>query len=388
MIKLMTRNLREKLIALGQQPRRAKPKHSRRTILFVLPSLSGGGAERVLLTASTHFPPEKYRKLLLILTDKGEVIEDIPQFEKVSRAHAERTFSSLIYLTKYISRERPDVIFSTLLRSHVAVYIASRLIPFRSALIMRSPNVPSEYLNGTEWRGLAAKLLSYSYRAADLTIAQTAEMAGQIIEKHGISEKRVKVASNPLDLSRVRRLAAQKGDAFSPRAELEIVAVGRLTHQKGLDFLLESVAELVKTGIQARLHIVGADVENRQVDLERLAVSLGIDNKVVFLGFQANPYRYIRSADVLAISSRYEGFPNTLLEAIALETPAVCTRCADGLDALLEGGRNGILVEMGNKAEFARALLSANSIRSFQLPKMSDYEQLFDLVLRESRATD
>lgn len=359
----------------------------RRRILFVLPSLSGGGAERVLLTVSTQFEASDYQKALLVLTDSGEVISDIPKFDSVTRAHATRTILSIFYLIGYLWRERPDVVFSTLLRSHVAVYLASRLVPFRPTLVLRSPNMPIEYLNTVEWRGVAARFLSLSYRAAGLVIAQTAEMRIQIIEEHRVPENLVHIARNPIDLERIRGLAREAGEIFSPRKELEVVSVGRLTEQKGLEFLLESFSEVVKRNNQVRLHILGADVENRQADLERLAVALGIGDKVKFWGYQENPYCFIRDADVLAISSRYEGFPNTLLEAIALGTPTVCTRCADGLDAVLDGKRNGFLATFGDSEAFASALLSAHKIELFEAPASTDYRPLVEMALIRPNAT-
>ncbi|MGY9038350.1 MAG: glycosyltransferase [Rhodobacterales bacterium] len=379
--------LRKTLLARPRRSRASRKSDGRAVILFVLPSLSGGGAERVLLTISTQFPEQEFRKVLLLLTDRGEVIRDIPAFDAVERFHASRTIFSVLRLIGYFWRERPDVIFSTLLRSHVAVYLASRFLPVWPTLVFRSPNMPSEYLKSGEWQGFSAKLLCRSYHAADLIVAQTEEMRHQLITEHHLPETLVKVARNPLDLDRVRRLADRDPHKFSPRAELEVVAIGRLHHQKGLDFLLETFSKVIESGRRARLHILGADVENHLKELERLAVALGIRDRVDFLGFQENPYAFIRDADVLAISSRYEGFPNTLQEAIALRTPTVCTRCADGLDTILDGNKNGFLVDFGDTDAFALSLLKAQKIDQFELPEWTNYKLFIDEAVGSRRDT-
>lgn len=351
------------------------------SIVFVLPSLSGGGAERVLLTISTQFPKEEYRKTLLLLTDKGETIADIPEFDTVDRLGASRTIFSILKLMRYIWRARPNVIFSTLLHPHVAIYLATRLLASRPKLVFRSPNMPEQYLKSAEWKGLSAKLLDRSYRAADLIVAQTDGMGSQIVSKHVLADDRVKIARNPLDTDRVLRLADAGRNWVSPRAELLVVAVGRLHQQKGFDFLLKSFSKVIAEGTDARLQILGADVENRLPALVNLVHTLDIGDRVDFLGFKENPYPYIRNADVLAISSRYEGFPNTLLEAIALETPTVSTRCTDGLDAILTGRINGLLVDFGDTDAFAASLFEATTINQFKLPNWSNYRQLIDEVV-------
>lgn len=152
---------------------------------------------------------------------------------------------------------------------------------------------------------------------------------------------RVHTVYIPLELNKVQRRASEPLPAGAPQ-EPYLVAVGRLEPQKGFDILLRAYAALRERGVTHPLVIVGEGGEAER--LRGLAASLGVAAYVVFAGFQANPYPWLRHAAVFVSSSRFEGFCRVIAEALAVGTPVVATDCPSGPAEVLEYGRMGVLV--------------------------------------------
>lgn len=191
---------------------------------------------------------------------------------------------------------------------------------------------------------------------------------------HGIQESvegivpalagRVRTVYIPLELDVVRRRAEEPLPGGAPDCPY-LVAVGRLEPQKGFDVLLRAYARLREGGDTHPLVIVGEGGEGER--LRALAASLGVAPWVVFAGFQANPYPWVRGAAVFISSSRFEGFCRVIAEALALGTPVVATDCPSGPAEVLEGGRGGVLVPNEDDAALAegmRRLLGDEALRA------------------------
>ncbi len=164
---------------------------------------------------------------------------------------------------------------------------------------------------------------------------------------------RVRTVYIPLELDKVVRRAEEPLPEGAP-AEPYLVAVGRLEPQKGFDVLLRAYARLRERGLTHPLVIVGEGHERET--LRALATSLGVADGVVFTGFQANPYPWLRGATVFVSSSRFEGFCRVIAEALAVGTPVVSTDCPSGPAEVLDYGRAGILVPNEDAAALADGL--------------------------------
>jgi glycosyltransferase involved in cell wall biosynthesis len=168
-------------------------------------------------------------------------------------------------------------------------------------------------------------------------------------------ENKVVVIHNPLDIGRVRSLGTDGvGHPWYREPAPVITAVGRLTPQKGFPYLLKAVRILLSEGMDCRLAILGRGPEEEQ--LRNLASDLGIEDSVAFLGFQENPYKYLARSSVFVLSSLYEGFPNALLEAVALGIPSAATRCPTGPEEIITDGVDGILVPPADEKALADAI--------------------------------
>jgi glycosyltransferase involved in cell wall biosynthesis len=149
-----------------------------------------------------------------------------------------------------------------------------------------------------------------------------------------------------------QKLAAQ--DWFASNLPV-IISTGRLAPEKGYDTLLKAFA-LVQQQIDCRLVIIGEG--DQRIELENLAQTLAIADKVWMPGYDANPYKYVSKADVFVLSSRFEGLPNTLIEALAVGTPCVSTRCKSGPSEILLNGEGGFLVDVDDAEKMADAIVT------------------------------
>jgi glycosyltransferase involved in cell wall biosynthesis len=172
----------------------------------------------------------------------------------------------------------------------------------------------------------------------------------------GVPARNLLLLENAIDTeeyTRRRTINAAKERLGFPTDAVLIGAVGRLAAEKSFDTLIRSLRDLLTRGLDARLVIVGEGDE--RAALERLAVTLGIADRVYLPGWQADVRGYFEAMDVFALSSLREGLPNVLLEAMALEVPVVATR-VNGVPRLIQDGRNGLLVPPADQAALSTAL--------------------------------
>jgi glycosyltransferase involved in cell wall biosynthesis len=174
----------------------------------------------------------------------------------------------------------------------------------------------------------------------------------------GVPAKNLSLVENAIDAEDYRRRRmiadAKRALGFSPDAFL-IGAVGRLSEEKGFDVLINAVQALIRGPEDVHLVILGEGEERAK--LERLVAKLGLTDHVQLPGWQTDVRGYFEAMDAFALSSRREGLPNVLLEAMALEVPVVATR-VNGVPRLIQDGRNGLLVEPGDADALATALFA------------------------------
>ena len=195
------------------------------------------------------------------------------------------------------------------------------------------------------------------YQAMQRLIAVSGQVRHDLARRLFISPDKITVIPNGADLAEVQRLAKQPFDHpwFGKNSVPVVVAAGRLTHQKGFDILLRGFA-LARQREPMHLIVLGEGPEKYQ--LEALADQLGISGEVAFEGYVGNPIAYFQRASVFVLPSRWEGLSNALLEALASGVPVVATRCP-GSAELLEGGKCGTLVEVGDVKDLSDGILAS-----------------------------
>jgi glycosyltransferase involved in cell wall biosynthesis len=255
-------------------------------------------------------------------------------------------------LARYFRRQRPDVVLSAVSGPNVAVLLALGLTRVKSkSIVTYHSSVGSETIS---W--LLRRLQNRLYRRADRVVAVSGGAADELASAAGLPRSGIEVIYNPLDIERIAAASLEKPkvtDWFEAGAAPVVLAAGRLHPQKDFEALLRAF-ELVRRRRRTKLVILG-DGPSR-ADLEALAAERGLGGDVRFPGFVRNPYQYMHRAAVFVLSSRFEGLPTVLIEALACGCPVVSTDCPHGPREILEGGRWGRLVPVGDVEALASAI--------------------------------
>lgn len=329
-----------------------------RIAIFI--SFSGeGGVERMILNLAEGLQQAGHAVDLVLVKQQGAHIVAVPAGVRVVPLGARHTFLSIAALVRYLRANRPDVVLAAKDRAIRAAVIARWLARVRFRLVGRLGTTLSAALAGrsplrTWWRYSGMRLL---YPSVDTLVAVSHGVADDVKRIARLDDSRVRVVRNPVWTPRLEVLANEPIDHpwFKSTDLPVIVAAGRLTRQKDFPTLLQAFARVRGTR-PCRLVILG-EGQWRQA-LVALAQTLGIAADVDLPGFVANPYAYMARSRLFVLSSAWEGSPNVLTEALALGLPAVATDCPSGPREILDGGRFGPLVPVGDVAALADAMIA------------------------------
>ena len=326
-------------------------------ICFFIPSLGGGGAEKSFVLLANAAAQRGYDVDLVLVKLVGPWLDFVDRRIRIVDLKGSRTASALFALTAYLRRERPVTIFSALDHANVVALIARFFSGTHTCVV---PSIRSSLGASTErdrrlrqrvTRALARRL----YLGARKIIAISDGVARDAIQTLGLPPNKVVTVYNPIvdDAFWERAAAATPFDL--PEGSKIIVAAGRLEYEKGFEILISAFADLAPR-MDVHLVILG---DGRERDhLEALSVTLGVQNKVHLPGFVPNPLPLMARASVFASSSRWEGFGNALVEAMALDIPIVSTE-TEGPSEILRGGQWGRLVPVDDIEALSKALVDA-----------------------------
>ncbi len=307
--------------------------------LFLVPSLRGGGAERAMVTLLNHLDGNSIHAVLGVVDMREAVyLSDLRSDVEVIDLGCKRVRYAVPRIVALVRKLRPRVVLSTLGHLNLALAMARSMFPAAVRVIGRESTLLSHGIQESQVRGLWAWAYRRYYPRLDRVICQSCHMRDDLVKVFNFPPDQAVVISNPLDVERILALAqsdARSDGAFRgpDAASIELVAVGRLSPEKGFDLLIDAIALCGDTRL--RVSILGEGA--LEPKLRQLAAARGLAEKIRFLGFQRNPYPYIARADALVLSSRFEGFPNVVLEALACGTPVIACPAAGGVREILEG---------------------------------------------------
>ncbi len=331
--------------------------NNKKTILFILPNLEGGGAERVVLNVLSSLSKKKYNLHLALINDTGKYRDNIPETVIVHVLNKKKVRYSVKGINRIIAKVKPNFVFTTLMHVNI-VLIINKIFNKRYKLIIREANYLSFAFSQLNFfkRTFFNYLVKVFYPYSDCIVAQCEEMKNDLINNYRISPNIIKVIHNPIDVDYIKRMSMVGSNPFNS-SKVNLLAVGRLTHQKGFDILIRSL-NVVKIQIpNVHLTILG---EGQDYDyLMNLVNSLELNSYVTFLGFQKNPFVFYKYCDIYVLSSRYEGFPNTLLEALACGCKVVSTDCKSGPKEILGNSDYGTLVKVDDTESLADGIIKA-----------------------------
>jgi glycosyltransferase involved in cell wall biosynthesis len=340
------------------------PTRSNRRIGIFLPGLYEGGAERVMLNLAAGFISIGYETDLILAQAEGPYMADIPdgvRLIELNKKHfsAQRTIISLPALIRYIRKERPDGIISSLNFANVVALWAKQLagVPFRIAISEQNTFSVERAQYSQPFRWILQNFMKYLYPIADGIIAVSEGVADDLAKVLRIPRKKILVIHNPVITPEIneKKEAHLENAWFEKNQPPVILAIGRLTRQKGFDVLLRAFA-LVRKQRVAHLIILG-EGEDRSA-LMALQKELGLENDVRLPGFVPNPYQYLKNSAMFVLSSRWEGLPTVLVEALYCGIPLISTDCPSGPREILHDGLYGHLIPVDDITCLAQAVLS------------------------------
>lgn len=319
-------------------------------VAIFLPSLKGGGAERVMVTLANAFADRGYAVDLVLALAEGSYLQSVDPKVCVVDLNAGRVLKALLPLVRYIRRKKPMAMLSAMTHTNVIAILARMLARVRTRLVISERTTIS--MEARLARGFAERsiylIVPILYRYADCITAVSRECATDLRNFSRLQDSAVEFIYNPFDLAYIRSRSQERVQHpwFESGQPPVIMAIGRLNQAKDYPTLIRAFARL-SAKRSVRLMILG-EGELRNM-LEAMVAECGLSADDVQLpGFVSNPFAYLARSNLFVLSSHYEGLPGALIEAMACGTPVVSTDCPSGPREILESGRWGMLVPVGD----------------------------------------
>jgi glycosyltransferase involved in cell wall biosynthesis len=391
-----------------------------------LPNLAGGGAEACMLRTADALLRRGFRVDLVLCERTGPLLPDIPPAARVielppapmpvARAFAlaadpagvramlapvllvwrpSKHLPHLPRLVRYLRAERPDALFAAMPMPNLLALWARRLAGVPTRVLISERNTLSSMIGGSHrWRDrYLPGLLGHAYRLADGIVAVSDGVADDLARQTGLPRPRIATVYNPVITPELAAMAVQPVAHrwFLPAAPPVILGVGSLSARKDFPTLVRAFARL-RAGRDCRLVILGEagspdKTEEQRAELMALAANLGVADSVDLPGFIANPFAYMARAAVFVLSSAFEGLPGALIQAMACGCPVVSTDCPSGPVEILDGGRFGAMVPVGDDEAMAAAI-AATLDRPVAAAKLRARAELFSVDRAVDRYLD
>ena len=325
---------------------------TRKKLLFLIPSLHTGGSERVLSILAKHLDTEKFEITVVVIDGSNPFYALDESRLRLIDMQTLRVRQSFFKVIRLIRREQPDLVVSTLSHLNIFIGLVKLFIPRKIRFIARESTILSVFHRQESMTAVRNWLVRRLYPRFDGLICQSQRMANDMKENYGIKAEKISLVNNPVDTERVWDLASTE-KVPAKNARFRFVSAGRLESDKTINKALEALAKLDTRDFE--YHIIGDGSERQK--LETLTQTLALSDNVHFHGRLKNPFKWLLSADLFFLPSEYEGFPNSLLEAGAIGTPAIAFSCGTVTDEIIINGLNGFVVPDGDETAFAAAIL-------------------------------
>lgn len=361
-------------------------------VAIYLPSLRGGGAERVMVTLANGFAMRGLVVDLVLVSAEGPYLDEVAQGVRIVDLGAKRVLTSLWPLMRYLRETHPRAVLSAMSHANVVAILARALARVRIRLVVSErANVSQAQQTSNALRERAIlPLMRCLYPRADGVVAVSSGVADDLTHATGLPRDSIRVLYNPVVTASLIEQAAAPPDHpwFASAQPPVVLGVGRLTYLKDFTALIRAFAT-VRAQRHCRLLILGEG--ELRTELEALVAGLGLTQDVDLPGFQSNPFVFMKHASIFVLSSRSEGLPSALIQAMACGTPVISTDCPSGPAEILEDGKWGRLVPVGDVDALSSAILTTlkESIRPDVTRRALDFgveqsiDGYLDVLLRQ-----
>ncbi|MDI6783327.1 MAG: glycosyltransferase [bacterium] len=369
----------------------------RKKILFVIPALVGGGAEKVMLLLLQELNRDRFHPQLLVFENQNDYPTETPtdvNLISLNKKGRWDNFRLVFSLAKVFKTEKPDLLCSFLTYTNWLTLLARMVSGLPIPLVISERSHLTKNLTQQKFKSVRRWLIRSLYPKANAIVCISKGIETDLISNFGVRPEQCKVIYNPIDINHTQTLSQESTDFpwFQEKIPV-LIACGRLTRQKNFELLLKTFAILLKT-TPVRLLILGKG--ELETELKKMAAQLRVSEQVAFLGFQPNPFKYMARAQAFVLSSSWEGFGNVIIEAMACGIPVIATRCPSGPDEIITDGVNGRLVPTEDAFQLAETIkellqdpalrnrLAAQGLRRANdfsiVQKVNEYETLFSTL--------
>ena len=345
-----------------------------------MPSLAGGGAERVILTLAKNLDRSSFAPRLVLLDGTGPLRDMLDSEVPVVSLERPRLRNALPALWRELRRQRPKILVSTMGYLNQGVLALKPFLPRSVRYVVREANLPEQVNRSPrKFRDLGYRKL---YPRADVVLCPAHRVAEALREARGVSGANLQIIYNPITEDDLRGQGS--GVQRIPGEGLRLVASGRLTWQKGFDRLIRLFSDLPA---DSQLTILGEGELGPA--LREQAKDAGIEDRIGFPGYTDNPWTWYAGADGFLLPSRWEGLPNAALESLACGTPVIATPESGGIGEIAERAEPGAVTMAEAGPEFVGAVArlmprKSSEMRASLLPAefrlaavVAKYESLF-----------
>jgi glycosyltransferase involved in cell wall biosynthesis len=341
-------------------------------LIIFNPSIEDGGVEKNLFLIANHIANKKI-KVIIISADKNKrnrfnksvkfVYPKNINFENSGRY--KKYFYSLILLIKTIIFKKNVTVFS--FQANIYTLLICKILGIKT--IVRLNTAPQ----GWDHNFIKSKIYKFFIKKADGIIVNSLNFKNEVKLRYKVNSKLI---LNPFDFEHIKLLANKKIKKIFPDNVLRLINVGRLTDQKDQILLLKTV-NLIKYKLKVYLIIIGKG-QNYAL-LKKYINKNKLHNQIKLLGYKKNPFQYIKQSDIFLLSSKYEGSPNVLVEALFLKKHIMSTNCPTGPKEILKNGKLGKLFNVGDYKMLAKLLLSFKKERN----KTINYDKQLSIYNKE-----
>jgi len=318
-------------------------------LCIITPTLFGGGAERIAVNLANQYTKSGINTTLISLRGEGPYRKQINPDVNFINLKVKRVRYGLAALYKELREQQPTHIISVLMESNIILGLAL-FFNRKPKLIFREANTMDAVTRQNALkRAISLIRLRFSYSRTNKIIANSPDTKKDLVKLKIADAKKIKVIPNPVLPVEYRELAKKSvSDDWLNDENLKVALnVGRLHEQKDQKLLIKSFVDLVAEDNRLRLIILGDGDEKD--NLQKIIDEQHLNNFVKIVPFQDNPWPYYKNADVFVLTSQWEGFGNVIVEALACGTPVVSTNCPGGPAYILDNGKYGRLVPLGDK---------------------------------------
>ena len=352
--------------------------------LFITPSFTKGGAEKNMLNIINSLSGDVFDIHLIICTNETGYLSLLNKEIKIYVLNKPNVKFALFKVFTLIRSIKPSIIFTSALHLAIPIVLFKKVSCSHFKKITRIPTLPSNKLGKSNFKSRLLNIFrDKALNASTFVVAQTEQMKNEIISYYNVEPNKVLVINNIVDLHTIQ--ARAKDTVNLSKEFFYFVAAGSLYSVKGFDVLIKAFARHIRVFPKTKLLILGKESTERGYKkyLEDLIKELRLVDAVILLGHQENPYKYFKFSDVFVLSSLKEGFPNVVLENLALNKPVVVTDCIDFSDIVTN--RNGIIVRKGDVFALTKAMEDIRAFKDKEIPfhiaTNFDYNEWFKSII-------